>query len=134
MDEKKDEGRLEFWAVLELFGHSKIAGYVREVSLGGDAMLRVDVPELKFTEQLPAYRRPADGVMTREVELAGFTKFYSPKAVFAMTPATEETCRAIMQSLSVQPISPFDLPKALPSPAIASGEDEDGFIPDDEPF
>lgn len=128
IDEKKSgEGKLEFWAILELFGHTKIAGYVREVALGGDAMLRVDVPELRFTELLSRYEIKEGCSPTRVVELAAFTKFYSPKAVFAMTPATEEACRAIMQNLRVRPVNTFDLPRALPAPTLTSADDKDDF-------
>lgn len=48
--------KFESWAIVELFGHQKIAGRVAEQQIAGTVMLRVDVPE-------------ADGQ-------AGFTRFY----------------------------------------------------------
>lgn len=126
MDEStsKDAGNLEFWAVLELFGHSKIAGFVRQVTLGGDVLLRVDVPEVTFKRQI-GYGVDA---ATEEKKIASFTKFYSPKSVFAMTPTTEQTCRRIMGNLQVEPINPFDARvevPALPAPSSLDPDDDD---------
>jgi hypothetical protein len=39
-EEQKDQGKIEFWAVVEMMGHQRMAGFVREVSLGGDVLLR----------------------------------------------------------------------------------------------
>lgn len=34
----------EGWAVLELMGHRRLGGYLREVEMGGGKMLRIDIP------------------------------------------------------------------------------------------
>jgi len=62
------------WALLELFGHSKVAGRLTSRKLGTEIMFQVDVPkgEKEFSH----------------------TELYSPKAVFAIKPTTEEWCRA----------------------------------------
>src|SRR5262245_4954119 len=36
--------RFEGWAVLELMGHRRLGGYLREVSIAGAGMLRIDIP------------------------------------------------------------------------------------------
>lgn len=127
MAEQQTQGKLEFWAILELFGHQKIAGHVKEVALGGDAMLRVDVPEIRYTARL-GYGPDAK---TEERSIPAFTKFYSPKSVFSMTPVSEETARAAMQSFRSEPIQAFEL-RALPAPAGAADEDDD-FDDDERP-
>lgn len=92
------EGKLETWAVLELMGHHRIAGFVREVSLGSAAMLRVDVPEI---DSIPA-----------------FSKFVAPAALYALTPCTEEVAMAVIKRDRVTPITLFAMPpnrqRALP--------------------
>lgn len=42
------------WAIVELFGHSKIAGEISEQTIAGGPFLRVDVPE---TERESAFTR-----------------------------------------------------------------------------
>lgn len=85
-----DNGKLETWAVLELMGHQRLAGFVREVSLGSAAMLRVDVPEI---DAIPA-----------------FTKFVAPAALYAVTPCTEEVAMAVIKRERVAPVTLFAMP------------------------
>ena len=95
MDDGK--GKLETWAVLELMGHQRIAGFVREVALGSAAMLRVDVPEI-------------DGI-------PAFTKFVAPAALYAFTPCTQEVAMAVIRRDRVTPVTLFAMParqRALP--------------------
>lgn len=37
----------ESWALVELFGHQRIAGHVTEQQIGGCQFVRVDVPEIE---------------------------------------------------------------------------------------
>src|SRR5437868_2096159 len=93
-----DKDKLETWAVLELMGHQRIAGFVREVSLGSAAMLRVDVPEI---DAIPA-----------------FSKFIAPGALYAFTPCTKEVAMAVIKRDRVTPVTLFQMPpnrqRALP--------------------
>lgn len=38
------------WAIVELFGHQRIAGRISEQVFGGTNLIRVDVPEVVVTE------------------------------------------------------------------------------------
>ena len=129
MNNDKEQSALEGWFILELFGHQCIAGFVKTVSLGGDAMLRLDVPEIKYGRRV--YR---DGGKSEieQATIGAFTKFYSPKAVYAMTPVTAETAQAAMQSFRAEPINAFDLRQAaLPAPVVTDEvEYDDAFDPD----
>lgn len=80
---------LEIFAIVELFGHTKIAGKVTEQNIAGTNMLRVDVPE---TSKNP-----------------GFTRFFGNAAIYAINPVTEEIVNAYAERLSVQPIQIYDL-------------------------
>lgn len=82
---------IEFWAIVELFGHNTIAGFVTEQSIGGGAFIRVDVPAVDEEHQ-------------------AFTKFYGDKAVYAITPTTEEVARHAAMKLRVRPVSPYVVP------------------------
>jgi len=107
---KERKGQLEGWFLLELFGHTKIAGKVSEVTLGTTVMLRVDVPEVKYQSR--------DYMSNKVVEqtIAPFTKFYSTASLFAATPINEETAKAMMQNLRVVPVQEFEVRPALPAP------------------
>ena len=77
------------WALVELFGHTRIAGEVREQTIAGGAMLRIDVPETK--------NNPA------------FTRIVNVSAVYAINPMSEESARLIAEGITTQPIDKWDI-------------------------
>ncbi len=87
-------GALDSWAVLELFGHTKVAGKVSEATLAGAGFIRVDVPEIDDD-------RPA------------FTRFYGPSAVYAMTPCDERVAHAAAGQLRTNPVTGYVPPGLL---------------------
>jgi hypothetical protein len=84
------------WAILELLGHRRLGGYVREQVVAGAAFLRIDVPQ-----DPPA------------------TQLYSAGAVYCITPTTAEMARAVANRGRVEPVSRWELP------APAADEDPD---------
>ena len=77
--------KFEHWMIVELMGHNIIAGFVSEQTIGGAALIRVDVPK---------------------TDNAGpFTKFFNNSAIYAMTPTTEEVATVAANKLAVRPIS-----------------------------
>lgn len=76
--------KFDLYAIVELFGHSKIAGRCTEQNIAGTNMLRVDVPETK--EQQP------------------FTRFFGSAAIYAINPVDEQTAKHVAQSLNQRPI------------------------------
>ena len=79
------------WALVELFGHQKIVGYVSEATMAGGAFLRVDVPA--FDKDKP------------------FTRFFSPGAIYSINPVTEEIARGLLSRHRHEPVSRFELPQ-----------------------
>lgn len=88
MDNENKE-KLEFPALVELFGHTRIAGKVSEHSLGGNTMIRIDVPETKINPP--------------------FTKFVNPSAVYALNPIAEGMMKDMAEELKSKPIQYYDL-------------------------
>ena len=78
----------EFYAIVELMGHQKIAGKLTEQVLGGSSFIRVDVPELPDS--------PA------------FTRLLTDKAIYAINPVTEEVARHMARQIKAQPIQAWD--------------------------
>ena len=72
-------------AIVELFGHSIIAGYITEETHVGTEFLRVDVPATEST--------------------SAFTKFYHANAVYATTPTDEETMLMAVKQMQTKPVS-----------------------------
>jgi hypothetical protein len=83
------DATLESWAILELMGHRRLAGYLREVELAGGKFLRLDIPA-------------KDGEMLT-------TQLYSPSAVYCITPTTEEIARAVAAQNQPSPVHLFEL-------------------------
>lgn len=104
----------ESWAILELFGHTVIAGFVSEETMFGAKLLRIDVPTVD--EQHP-----------------GFTKYYGGAAIYGMTPTTEAHARAAAAQIRVRPVTLYVLPepKRLAAP-VAEYPRDDRFDDDDD--
>jgi hypothetical protein len=101
MDETERAPAFEGWAVLELMGHRKLAGKVTEAEIAGKGFLRLDVPG------------PAD---------ASITQYYSPAAVYALTPVTEEMARAVSRRYQPEPVSRYDLLPPMPPGDVRDAE------------
>lgn len=106
--------RFEAWAIVELFGHQKIAGKLTEQVIGGCNFIRVDVPAF---EESPA-----------------FTKLYTQGAIYAVTLVAESIARAAAQSYRVAPVSVYELRSLMESQGklLTSPAEESTW--DDEPF
>lgn len=87
------EQKFDFWCIVELFGHQKIAGKCTEQNVAGNNMLRVDVPETK--------KQPA------------FTRFLNHAAIYAINPVTEEVAISYAERLEVMPIEAYNAREAI---------------------
>lgn len=128
MDESQ-ANQIETWAVVEIFGHQKIAGFVRTAVLGSACMLRVDVPELPEEEREESGWSYEKGEqITRRVKLAavpGFTRYLGISSIFSLTPCTEEFARAAQKRMRIEPPRIVEIPArpALPAPDENDGDE-----------
>lgn len=98
----------DIWACVEIFGHRKHYGRVKEVERFGTKMLRVDVPT--------ATSAPLLG------EAETFETFmYGGGAIFSLTPMTEEAARKWADSERPRPYRPLD---RLPPPEYGDDDDD----------
>jgi hypothetical protein len=115
------------WAILELFGHARIAGEVREHSFGGETFTRVDVPEVSFPEM--AYIDNVRQQVTRVIP--GHTKLFGGKAVYSLAFVDEAAALAAAHSIKHEPIKSYTLRDALAQlsrterQALLAGPDDD---------
>jgi hypothetical protein len=102
------------WAILELLGHRRLAGCVSEETIAGVSMLRIDIPAGDPMNLTGKYT----------------TQFYSPSAVYCITPTSEEIVRVFCKNHQPTPIQSWEL-RTLEPPASATGLRSD---PDDPIF
>ena len=81
--------KFELNAIVELFGHQRMAGKVTDQSVGGASFIRIDVPETKT--------QPS------------FTRIVNPSAVYAINPVTEEVMMQLAENITSKPISAWDI-------------------------
>lgn len=86
----------EFWAIVEIYGHTKIAGLVTEQVIAGQGFIRVDVPDL-----------PAAGPYRAQEK---FTRLYGANAIYSITPVSEEIALQAAQSMRVKPVNVYVAP------------------------
>ena len=84
----------EGWAILELMGHRRLAGWVSETMIAGGSFVRIDVPGETNAPDFSA------------------TQFYSPSAVYCITPTTEEIAKGVAVGNRPMPVTRWELPGA----------------------
>ena len=81
--------KLELFAIVELFGHQKVAAKVSEQSVGSSVFIRLDIPETDTSQS--------------------FTRIVNPSAVYAINPVTEEVMKYKANELEQIPIEAWDI-------------------------
>ena len=119
------------WALVELFGHQREAGFVTTQYYGDKAMFQVDIPEIPEREE--ALARPVwidsklvpAGSVISKAAIPGRTRLINPGAVYAMNPATEEAVRAAVAASGQREIKVISLPEGKQLVASLPENDED---------
>lgn len=95
-----------YWAIVELMGHRRRAGQVKEVEQFGAKMLRIDIPAGE----------------------AFVTEFYGGSSIYALRPAAEEVARRVAEDLGdPRPVAPvsYRLPPPAPDPLPVEADFDD---------
>ena len=84
----------EGWAIVEIMGHRRLAGYCREAEMYGGKLLRIDSYE-------------------GDSETAIQTQYYGAGSIYCLTPATEETARRVAAGIKApEPVALWEIPQA----------------------
>lgn len=97
---------LDCWALLEIFGHTKVAGRVSTRKVGVNVMIQVDVPN------------DGDGL--------SHSQLFGPSAIFSITPTSESWCRRWAKAAKAyeRPVLPY-IPAEPTAPRQIKGGDDD---------
>lgn len=120
----------EGWAILELMGHRRLAGWVTETELAGQGVLRLDVPRSAADDEMGEEH----GDPEEERWLA--TQFYAPSALYCLTPVDEDVARGLAERQRPHPVHPWELPAPraradddlLPEDALGDPLDDDDAV------
>ena len=140
MDNESVVGLEPTWAVIELFGHSQIAGKLSTMTLGGAVLLKVEVPETLSESVEHGYfeNRRYGAKFKVETRTPAYTRLLGVGAIYAINPCTEEM--AVKMATRIAPsetarAQQIETRTALPPPepiearALAAGEQSTDGIP-----
>ena len=121
-----EQAKFEGWALIELYGHAREAGYVTTVYFGPAAMFRVDVPEIPARQETADRPRWLDGklcpagTVVEAAAIPGRTRYIGPGAIYAMNPASEDAVRTAVARVERE-VKIISLPESasLPAPSEA---------------
>lgn len=126
------QNSFEGWAVVELFGHQREAGYVVTQHFGVAALFRIDVPALPerdFELKSPQYVKHewcGAGTKVRREASPARSRLVGPGAIYAINPCTEEAAREAIEALYGRELIVLDRPKVAALPVdVDEGDDED---------
>lgn len=139
MSESEQNNKFEGWAVVELFGHSREAGFVTTEYFGSGALFRVEVPALP--EREVTLKRPewVDGKLAYEGSkilrgaVLGRTRFIGPSAIYAMNPCSKDACIKAIEAMSTRDVKIIELVEHKQLVTTLPGEDydEEGYEEDE---
>ena len=110
-----EESQTDFWAIVEVMGHRRFAGFVGEKVIGGASFVRIDIPEC-------GPDKPA------------FTKLFGASSIYCISPVSEQLARVAAARSYVPPVSEYDLPRewqekinarSLPAPSAMDDDDDE---------
>lgn len=141
----EEQAKFDGWAILEIFGHQRFAGYVHTQYFGQACMLRLDVPALpggrrrtlKYGERI-GERYVEPGATVEEGPTEPYTKLFGIGAVYSMTPCDQQTAYKAVETLQPRPLTLVSLPPGKPALAApvplsrdftcCGGNPEDGHM------
>lgn len=138
----EQNANFEGWALVELYGHGKEAGFVTTQHFGTACMFQVDVPEIparQETLESPRWAEdgsrllPAGTIIEREA-VPGRTRLLGVGSIYSMNPATEEAVRLAVSRGGQRAMKVISVPDGaqLSLPPQDAEYPEDSYNDDEE--
>lgn len=99
------------FAVVDLFGHARIAGAISEMAFGGCAMVRVDVPEIVTVETVWLDNDGPSSKVTRTIP--AHTRCLGPASIYSIHWCDEASALVAAMAIKHEPLRPYSLRAAL---------------------
>lgn len=116
------------WAVIELFGHAKIAGAISKDDVFGTDKLRVDVPRVTYMEEV--YEGGLRKCIPRV--LPEHTTYYGTGAIYSISIIDEAAAVLAAHKIRHEPLKAWALRDALEQ--LTQAEREALLQPQPQPF
>lgn len=87
----KSSGSFEGFVILEIMGHRKLGGYIKEQTIANMSYIRLDT--------------------FNEVGEVAATQFYNPSSIYCITPTTKEIAIAFGLNNQPAPVQQWELPQ-----------------------
>lgn len=135
---EQQQSKFDGWAIVEVFGHQKYAGYVTTEAFGAAVMFRVDVPALEERERQtkgPGYvggRYLPAGSKVQEGAVAGYSKLLGVSSIFAITPCTKDAALKVVEVIQPRPLMNVTLPDGAQAALPPHVEYDDDYDDDDD--
>jgi hypothetical protein len=131
----EDQAKFEGYAIVDVLGHQRYAGFVRTEAFGQAVLFRVDVPELPEREyplDTPQYVPGSNGsgwcpkgtIVKREAA-PGFTKYIGAGSIYTLSPCDEKAAFAAVEAVQRPEIKLISLPETHKSLSAPDDPDED---------
>jgi YHS domain-containing protein len=114
--EELQQSQFKGWAVIEIMGHTRAAGFVTSDYFGNACLFRIDTPELperEFVLKQPEYvsgKWIHAGATVKRPASEPRTKLIGPSSIFSLNPCTEELARAAIEEIYPRPLILLRLP------------------------
>lgn len=123
------QSHFEGFAILEIFGHQKYAGFVKTEYFGTACMFRCDIPPLPerekvtqsgcYVDEAPNLRQwVPPGSTVKTVATEGYSKLFGVGAIYAMTPCDEKAALAAVEKLQPRSLMLVKLPEGKALAAV----------------
>jgi hypothetical protein len=110
MSTEIQQAKFDGWAVVDVMGHQRYAGYVTTEAYGQAVLFRIDVPELAERERVtkqPGYvgnKYVPAGTTVKEGAVAGYSKLVGSGSIYCITPCTKEAALTAVEEIQPRPL------------------------------
>ena len=111
----QEQAKPVLFAIVNLFGHQKVAGAVSEQQFGGAGFVRVDVPEVTYSVIDYDAPRTAEGYQKVTRTIPAHTRSFGPSAIYGIDWCDEQTARLAAQGIRDEPLEPYSVRQAIES-------------------
>lgn len=108
---EQEQAKFDGWAIVEIFGHQRYAGYVTTEAFGQAVLFRVEVPPLEERERVSRHYEYVDGKSVppgstvKEAAVQGYTKLFGTGAIYAITPCTKEAAEKAIDAMATRTLT-----------------------------